>query len=228
MGVKRRVGHTGSTWLWLSMLLAAGVWLTGCLGPVRELYPEDIEQRPVSIYLVNHGWHVGLIVPAQHLHDDIWPGDDPYMPDSEYLKFGWGERRYYQSEDPSIWLTISAGIFPTSSVLHVAPAGDPVTRSFPASRIKEVRVTEAGMEEITHYLVDTFRKSDEGRLMKDGPGLYPNSVFYRARGLYFVPRTSNVWTARALRAAGCPITPVYAVTAGNVMRQAESFGERIQ
>jgi hypothetical protein len=34
--------------------------------------------------------------------------------------------------------------------------------------------------------------------------------------------TCNVWTARALRAAGFPITPVWALTAANVMFQVES------
>ena len=52
--------------------------------------------------------------------------------------------------------------------------------------------------------------------------------FYVARDKYFLLRTCNTWTARALRSAGLPITPLYAVTAGNVMGQARRFGKDVE
>ena len=58
-----------------------------------------------------------------------------------------------------------------------------------------------------------------------GPGQAPVSRFYPARERYYLWRTCNTWTARALRAAGVPITPLYAITAGNVMYQARQSGE---
>jgi Protein of unknown function (DUF2459) len=49
--------------------------------------------------------------------------------------------------------------------------------------------------------------------------LYGDSKFYSARGRYHLLYTCNTWIADALRAAGLPITPVYAMTAGNLMWQ---------
>ena len=37
-------------------------------------------------------------------------------------------------------------------------------------------------------------------------------------------RTCNKWVAQALRSAGCPITPFYALTADNVIYQVAKFG----
>src|SRR5262249_52704227 len=49
----------------------------------------------------------------------------------------------------------------------------------------------------------TGRERAAGR----GPGLYAESRFYRAIGRYRLFDNSNTWTAKALRAAGCPIDP---------------------
>jgi hypothetical protein len=55
-------------------------------------------------------------------------------------------------------------------------------------------------------------------------GLYGVSQFYRSRDTYHLFRTCNIWTARALYAAGCPVRPFLAMTEYNLMLQAQSFG----
>ncbi|MDP2702217.1 MAG: DUF2459 domain-containing protein, partial [Candidatus Rokubacteria bacterium] len=58
-----------------------------------------------------------------------------------------------------------------------------------------------------------------------GRGQYANSRFYVAREKYFLLKTCNTWTARALRSAGLPITSLYAATAGSVMHQTRTLGK---
>ena len=56
-------------------------------------------------------------------------------------------------------------------------------------------------------------------------GVFGRVVIYAATGRYSLVNTCNTWIAEALRAGGCPITPVWAVTAGSVLFQAERCGQ---
>ena len=61
-----------------------------------------------------------------------------------------------------------------------------------------------------------------------GPGLYGKSRFYLSRETYHAFNTCNVWTARVLRDAGCPITPATTLTVDSLMVKAARFGKVIQ
>ncbi|MDG5767877.1 DUF2459 domain-containing protein [Balneolales bacterium ANBcel1] len=201
------------------LLAVLAVWAcTGCLGPVAELYPDDRDERPVPVHIVKVGWHAGLVVESEHL-GDAFP-DHEYMPDGERLKIGWGDDKYYPDSDPSFWVLLRAIFWPSRSVLHVVGMDVPVERYFPGSDVITLHISEEGMQEMTDFLVGYFRTDDSNQPIYHSYGRYGASAFFKARGRYYIPKTSNVFTARALRAAGVPITPVYAVTAGNVMRQA--------
>ncbi|MGW8227829.1 MAG: DUF2459 domain-containing protein, partial [Gammaproteobacteria bacterium] len=61
-----------------------------------------------------------------------------------------------------------------------------------------------------------------------GPSLYGGGRFYLSRETYHAFNTCNVWTARALRAAGCPITPAFTLTVDTLMVRAAKLGKVIQ
>lgn len=195
--------------------------ISGCLGPVRDLYPEDPEERPIPVYIVKVGWHAGLVVESEFLSDEF-PVHDR-MPEAERLKVGWGDDKYYPDPDASFGILLRAAFWPSRSVLHIVGIDVPVAENFPGSEVVTLHVSEKGMEKMTQFIADRFRKDDDGELIYHSFGRYSNSAFYKAKGRYYIPKTSNVWTARALRKAGVPITPMYAVTAGNVMRQARGI-----
>ncbi len=71
---------------------------------------------------------------------------------------------------------------------------------------------------------NAYYRDDKGDLIRLGKGLYGDSIFYRATGNYYLLKTCNVWTAKALRYAGCPVKPFYAVRAANVLAQTKKFG----
>lgn len=199
---------------------------TGCLGPVKELYPEDERKRPVPVYVVKLGWHAGLAFEAKHFTSKL-PEHDR-LPDTDYLLVGWGDDKYYTADRARVDLFLRAAFLPTGSVIHVAGFDLEVDEYFRDSDIIRVRVSKQGMEVMITYLAGRFATDGEGNLQYAAPGLYGQSTFFKANGLYYFPRTSNWWTARVLRKSGFPITPIYAITSGNVMRQAGKEGEVIQ
>ena len=207
-------------------LLLFLLFTSGCLSPVSELYPDDPELRPVSVYVISHGWHVGIAVESAAIQRQL--PEHEQIPQTEWLKFGWGDGRYYTDSDAGFWLAVRAALLPTRSVIHVVGIDIPVDRYFPGSTIVEIKVTEEGAEEMGKFIADRFRLDDEGSPRFISDGLYGNSYFFEATGRYYLPKTSNTWTARALRQTGYPITPIYSLTSGNVIQQARKDGNVIQ
>jgi len=204
--------------------LIAALMLTGCLGPVKELYPDDADKRPIPVYIVQVGWHAGLVVESEHLSDSF--PEHESMPEAAYLKVGWGDDKYYPDPDPSFYVLLRAIFWPSRSVLHVVGMNVPVSDYFPGADVVTLHLSREGMDELTDFIAHYFRRDEEGRPVYHSIGRYGNSAFFTARGRYYIPKTSNVWTARALRSAGVPITPLYASTARNVMRQASRAAEK--
>lgn len=198
------------------------VWLAGCLGPVQHLYPEDEELRPVPVYIISHGWHVGIAIEREHI-ESFLPQHE-MMPQAAIYKFGWGDGRYYPDSEAGFGLMMRAAILPTRSVIHVVGIDMPVEHYFTASTVVKVRVTEEGAQRMAEFIGDRFLLDREGNPQFAAVGLYRNSTFFKARGRYFIPKTSNTWTSRALRRTGYPITPIFAITSGNVIQQARKDG----
>ncbi|MEX0929066.1 MAG: DUF2459 domain-containing protein [Balneolales bacterium] len=199
----------------------------GCLGPVQELYPRNPDQRTVSIYIISHGWHAGIAFHTEDIPGSAWIRDDSF-PAVNYLEVGWGDKGYYQASEITPGLIIKASFWPTPSVLHVAGFNTPTPRYFAGRQVVEVRITQEGMRELSAFIAGYFQTDDQGQAKPSGCGLYGTySSFYEAETWYYLPKTSNTWTARALRATGAPVTPLYALTSGNVMYQARRIGEVI-
>lgn len=200
--------------------------LAACHGPVRDLYPEDPAQRTVDMYLVSHGWHVGIAVESAYVRH-LLP-DHPQIPDAHYLKFGWGDGKYYPDADAGFGLLMRAAFLPTRSVLHIVGVDIPLPNYFAGSRIVKVQVTEEGAEEFARFVDRRLRRDGEGAILYATDGRYSNSAFFEATGRYYLPKTSNGWTARALRQTGFPITSIYSRTSGNVLSQVGDEGEVLQ
>lgn len=200
--------------------------LSGCLGSVKDLYPDDESLRTLSVYIVSHGWHAGIVTERAEIEDFI--PNHPEMPRAEYLMFEWGDGRYFPHPDPGFGLLLRAALWPTKSVIQVVGMDVPPERYFSMSRVVKIQVTEEGIENLGRFIKQRFRQDTDGNVIAAANGLYRNSTFFEATGRYHLPKTSNTWTARALRQTGYPITPFYAFTSGNVIRQASKDGEVIR
>jgi uncharacterized protein (TIGR02117 family) len=195
------------------------------VAPDPRLDPTGDPRR--RVYLVSHGWHTGIVVRRADIPTGVWPESEDF-PGAEYLEVGWGERDYYQTREPGVWLTFKAALWPTPSVLHIVSFSGPVSSYFQHSEVIELELTQSGIEHLSGFVHDSFDRDGAVRSGQLGRGLYGHSAFYPAREKFHLFNTCNVWTARVLRAAGLPFTPYSAITTDSVMSQARQFGKTIQ
>lgn len=213
-----------SYWIIFSFILIAA---PSCAAPVQGLFPPSDADSVETVYVVSHGWHTGIILEKAALPGSLIPEKDDF-PDAYYLEFGWGDADFYQAPDFSIGLALKAILLPTGSVLHVVGFSKPVEQYYLDQPLVKIELSPQGFSRLSR-LIDSYfaRENKSGKADPVGPGLFRESKFYPARTKYHLFKTCNVWTAKMLREAGCPIVPVSAVTAANVMTQCRRFGEAV-
>lgn len=168
-----------------------------------------------TLYVVNHGWHTGLVVRRGDIPTGLWP-EHAQAPPGEYLEVGWGQRTFYQTRDPSLLQALMAAIWPQPSVLHLVGFNGPVVARFSHSEVIALPVYDAAMARLAQHISDAYERDQAGGIIRMGQGLYGDSRFFAGSENFHLFRTCNVWTARALRLAGCPVGA--GITAGNVMK----------
>ena len=208
-------------------LLVLSVVAAGCAGSIEGLYPPAPAELVKPIYVINHGWHTGIAVRRADIPEGVWP-EHRDIPASEYVEVGWGARDFYIAPEGTLWLALKAVFWPTPGVLHVIWVDGPVQQFFRQREIVEILVSDRGFHQLAVFIGDAYAKDGSGRTIVVGRGQYANSRFYVAREKYFLLKTCNTWTARALRSAGLPITSLYAISAGNVMDQTRTLGKVLE
>lgn len=194
-----------------------------CASPPEGLFPPRDGEPAKPIYIVNHGWHAGIVLRGADVPPDLWPERRDFSL-AEYLEVGWGDRDYYMSSRPGACLLLNAALLPTASVLHVVGFRGSVADYFPGSEIIRVNLSAEGFKRLVSYLDNSFDRDGKGRAPSLGPGLYGDSRFYPSRETYHAFNTCNVWVARALRAAGCPLTPGTKLRVEDLMSAVAEFG----
>lgn len=185
------------------------------------------ENDRVRIYVVGHGWHTGLVIPLSEVAKETCPGLQ-YFDGWEYVEIGWGDEGFYRgSESISLDVAFAAVATPTPTVLHVVGVNLPVEETYPTSEVIYLDLEKERFVEMMAFVGATFR-SENGAPVDLGEGIYGFSRFFRAEGSYYFPNTCNVWTLKALKAAGVPVTPVLGIRTENVMDQSSKFGTTIR
>jgi uncharacterized protein (TIGR02117 family) len=206
------------------VLVALGVLACSPLTPGPPLEPSADAH---AIYLVSHGWHVGLAVRRADVSPALWPESVAFGA-VRYLEVGWGDGDYYPAVRGHPGLALKAAFSSTSSVLHVAGIDAPLTTFFAESSIIEVPLSTRGFDALIRFIHAAYARDAAGSAIVAGPGIYGASRFYRATGQYRLGDNSNHWTAKALAAAGCPIDPADMMTAGSLMDRASEFGRTLR
>ncbi len=210
-----------------TFIVLMSVMLCACASPPKGLFPPDPSEPSKTIYLVRQSWHAGIVVKRADIPAGIWSqhNDFPY---AEYLEIGWGDRDYYMTPSSHLGITLKAGLLPTESVLHIVGFSGSVTRYFPHSEVIRIELSEAGFQRLCSYLENSYALDEAGRSQPLGPALYGTGQFFLSRESYHAFNTCNVWTARALHEAGCPITPGVNLTVDTLMATVAKCGTVIQ
>lgn len=176
-----------------------------------------------AVWIVGHGWHVGLAVRRHDVAPAIWPGAHA-LGSFAHVEVGWGDGGFYPADRGTLGLALRAAFRSRSSVLHVAAFDGPVAAFFSASPIVELRLTPGGFDDLCRFVAAAYARGADGGALPVRPGLYGASRFYLARERYHVLDNSNNWVARALRAGGVPVVPALSLYAGTVLAQIAPLG----
>ncbi|MDP3404737.1 MAG: DUF2459 domain-containing protein [Brevundimonas sp.] len=214
------------------MTRAAALLAAGLLGLVAALWtwtrPGDPALIPtsapdrVTVHLLNNGFHTDLAVPRAALEAgggplaqasrSVGPGD--------WILIGWGDARYFTDPRPMehrIPDGLRAFFWPGNpSVIMLDPeAGDPSLR-FPADRRRTLSLLPQAFAGL-HGRIEQSMALTGGnpRLVLARPG--PEARYFASREHFWIGYLCNSWTARVLNAAGLPVRPMRAVTAGEIM-----------
>jgi uncharacterized protein (TIGR02117 family) len=195
--------------------------LAACATPHDRLPRPGEPSRPV--WLVGHGWHVGLAVRRADVRPDVWR-EAHDLGGLEHVEVGWGDGEFYPAARGTVGMALKAAVRSASSVLHVAAFDGPVEAFFAESPVIELRLSPGGFDALCRFISAAYARDPAGRPLPPAPGLYGAGRFYLARTRYHALDNSNQWAAQALRAGGVPVAPPLSLTSGSVLAQAARVG----
>jgi uncharacterized protein (TIGR02117 family) len=182
-----------------------------------------VQQPPAApheiVYVTAEGWHTGLTVRAADIGGPLAILRQDF-PGAQYLWFGWGQRAYYMTRHPTVWDALRA-LFPGPAVLYVIPLPEAPTTAQIGGHVFPLSVTPSGFSGLTDYIAASFERSADGELRWAGPGFWPGSAFFASNQIYDATNTCNTWTAKALNAAGLPVSAAGVMFASQVVAQME-------
>lgn len=170
-----------------------------------------------EIFVLKTGWHSGIIMKIKEIDSSIL-NIHPYFEKFDFIEIGWGDEDYYRSLQHPLWMTLKAGLLPTSSVLHVRALNSNDLHSSPKENIVKLTVSNEEFTNLLKFIANSFAKKDD-KLVVISKGHYPNSLFFLSSYTYHIFRTCNVWTAQALREAKLDVTPFFAISVDSLFSQ---------
>jgi uncharacterized protein (TIGR02117 family) len=171
---------------------------------------------PTEIFVVSHGWHTGVVVPARTIQSQLPQLHDRFG-STPYLEFGWGDRDYYQSEEVTSGLTLRAVFWPTHSVVHARAIPQAPDLFFADEEVEVLCLDNRQYALLVSFIVNSFYRGNDGRIIESKNGALDDSQFYQGEGDYYLTNTCNTWTAKSLKSAGQDISPAFKITAGSIM-----------
>ncbi len=178
--------------------------------------PEKKDAPLHSVYITNHGWHTGFILPAEELHEEL-----PFLPirfdNALYYEIGWGDRKFYQANQITTGLTIRTVFWPTESVVHIIAIPINPLLYFEESEVIELRLKDEAFISLIKFIASSFKRREDMQVIDLKKGVYGDSQFYKGEGDYYLMNTCNKWTAKGLKSAGVDLTPTFKITADSIM-----------
>lgn len=198
------------------------IFLASCLvacAAVTEQPSSRSEQAAHEVSVVHEGWHTALVLAQADIAATGLLPEAADFPNARYLEFGWGDRAYYTSADPSLAQALRAALLATPAVLHVAELSKP-PRPVPNKRpVISVALTEMQFRSLVSAIAGTFTRSDSGRAWSIGSGLSARSRFYPAEGTFLLFNNCNTWAAKMLQSAGLDVSPAGVISPDDLMSQ---------
>lgn len=172
--------------------------------------------RPLTLFVVSHGWHTGLVVRNADIAPDSWPEIAPFNA-YEYVEVGWGDRAFYQARETGFGDALGAALAPGPSALQVVGFDGAVAANFPMSEVIALPIAADGLTKLVATIRASYEHDAEGKAIALGPSLYGDGFFYASSERFHLFNTCNSWTSRALQTAGFDVSST--LSASDLMRQ---------
>ncbi|SFD13664.1 TIGR02117 family protein [Pragia fontium] len=200
------------------LFVATVFFLTGCssLPSVVTSLPESENTVSHQAYIVSHGWHTGIIVPAKKMNVYV-PSLSDRFSDGNWYEFGWGDKGFYQAQEVTSGLTLQAMFWSSGAVMHVVSVPTNPQQFFRESDVFGIQLTDNQLNSLMRFIANSFEKDEQEKIIPLKRGIYGNSQFYAAVGRYYILNTCNKWTAKGLKSAGMDISPTFKLTSSSVM-----------
>jgi uncharacterized protein (TIGR02117 family) len=179
-----------------------------------------------EIYIVNHGWHTGIVVPAKRIQNQL-PLLRERFGEIPYIEFGWGDNDYYQAKEITTGLTLNAILWPTDSVIHAVAVPEKADKFFATSIVEPLCLSGREYSSLLRFISESFYKDEHGEIVELTGGIYGNSQFYKGVGDFYFMNTCNKWTAKGLKSAGMDISPALKLTADSVMDYVKQYRQAL-
>ncbi len=173
---------------------------------------------PATVHVVSHGWHTGVVVPAEPLREHL-PVLRSRFPTVRWLEVGWGDAAFYQADEITAGIVVRAVFWPTPTVVHVVGLHGSPQVEFPHSEVRSVDLGPGDLARLNRFLVASFDTATGDDAEPLGFGLYGDSEFFTGAGTYFAFNTCNKWTAKALASGGLDVDTRFGLTAGQMMAE---------
>lgn len=188
---------------------------------------ENSEEESVVIYVVNHGYHTGIVVPAGKIQASI-PQLKERFGNTPYIEFGWGDNKFYPANEMTTGLTIRALLWPTKSVIHAVAIPGKVALFFINSHVEKLCLSGIEYSALITFIINSFYTNEKSQIIQLKRGLYGNSQFYQGEGYFSFANTCNTWTAKGLQSAGMDISPAFQFTANSVMNCIQVYNQALK
>lgn len=160
-----------------------------------------------KIYLNSNGVHLDIIIPISQADSSLLSGLK-YLPDDNFLAFGWGDKNFYLNTPTWGDLTLKNAFI---AMCMNKPTLVHVTRyeSIQANWI-EIPVTREEFMKMNSYLFKSFHQENGTKIRLKGKGYSTKDDFYKAEGNYTIFKTCNSWVNTGFKNSGlksCLWTP---------------------
>jgi len=163
----------------------------------------------VSIYIMTNGIHTDIVVPAFNAQID-WRKEIRFEhtksadTSSNYLAFGWGDRKFYletpEFKDLKLSTGIKAIIGLSSSAMHTTY----YTHMVEDEQCKRINISAEQYTALIKYIKSSFTLDAQHQVknIKTSLNYDESDAFYEAVGSYSLLKTCNTWANDALKSCG--------------------------
>ncbi len=189
-------------------LAVACMLLWGCASPIPELWPPSPDASAQTIYVSLDTWHAMIAFPVER------QVDSHQQSAAGFEEWGYAERAWYLEGRMGVTGVMRALFWPTEGVVEVGQYdrvwADRTPQ--PPSDLFLFRVSEEGYRRLRRHLQSTIAGADPVEAND-------RASFYPAVRSYHLFHTCHQYAASALREAGLPISPFWAVARTTLAKQ---------